>query len=536
MKTMTQWLLVAVILAAGGFLAQRILTIKPNAPASNEHGHGEGERESHALGDAGAATMETEHNADHPRGDAGQPRKAEDEQSDAGSPAETAKGPHGGRYFEDGAFALELTIYEEGVPPQFRAYLYENGQPTPPASERLTVTLTRLGAAPQVFNFRAEGDYLVGDPVVEEPHSFEVAIAVERGGRTHHWSYAQTEARVELSDDALASAGIVLETAGPASIRSTLHLPGEIQFNMDRFVHVVPRVDGVVIDAPVVSGQQVRQGDVLLVIESQQLAELRSELAAARKRRDMASLAHDREKKLWQERISPEQDYLAAKQALAEANIASESARQRLEVLGVTGSETGRSLTRYEIRAPIGGLVVEKNVALGEAISQEMTLFKIADVSTVWAEIMANVQSLNSLRTGQAATVKANGLDLQATGTVSYIGALLGEQTRTAKARITLDNPDGRWRPGMFVTVDVTAEEVQVPVAVSVDALQTVRDWTVVFGRYGTFLEARPVELGRSDGSVVEVLKGFNAGERYAAKNSFVIKAELGKAGASHDH
>lgn len=536
MKTLMQWLLVAVFLAGGGFLAQKILTTRPPAPVADEHGHGAGEGESHANGEADAAPGEREPPAGGSPGGAGQPQQAEVGRTVAGTPPETAEGQHGGRYFEDGPFALELIIYEEEAPPQFRAYLYENGRPAAPVSERLTVTLTRLGATPQVFNFKAEGDYLVGDQVVEEPHSFDVVIAVERGGRTHHWSYAQTEARVELSDEALASAGIVLETAGPASIRSTLHLPGEIQFNMDRFVHVVPRVDGIVVDAPVVSGQQVRQGDVLLVIESQQLAELRSELAAARKRRDVASLAHDREKKLWQEKISPEQDYLAARQALAEANIATESARQRLEVLGVTGNDGGRSLTRYEIRAPIGGLIVEKSVALGEAISQERTLFKIADVATVWAEVMVDVQSLNSLRTGQAAAVKANGVDLQAAGTVSYIGALLGEQTRTAKARITLENSDGRWRPGMFVTVDVTAEEAQVPVAVSVGALQTVRDWTVVFGRYGTFLEARPVELGRSDGSMVEVLKGLGAGERYAAENSFVIKAELGKAGASHDH
>lgn len=543
MKTLMQWLLVVVFLAGGAFLAQRILAIKPAVSALNERGHGDEDDESHAQRDAEAPRSEREvHKDDHDasaddeHSHAKRKEHADGEDADTGTQSEAAKGPHGGMYFEDSEFALELAIYEKGVPPHFRAYLYENGKPVPPASARVTVTLTRLGATPQVFNFSAEGDYLVGDQVVEEPHSFDVAIAAEHKGRTRHWSYAQAEARVEMSDAALAAAGIEIKTAGPARIRSALHLPGEIQFNMDRFVHVVPRVDGVVVEAPVVGGQQVKQGEVLLVIESQQLAELRSELAAARKRRDVASLAYDREKKLWQEKISPEQDYLTARQALAEANIAQESARQRLEALGVTSDNDDQTLTRYEIRSPIDGMVIEKHAVLGEAVKDAETLFTIADLSVVWAQINVYTKDLDTVRIGQTATIKANDIDVQATGVVSYIGALLGEQTRSANARITLNNPDGRWRPGMFVTVDVTAEEIDVPVAVSVNALQTVREWSVVFGRYGTYLEARPLELGRSDGRMVEVLKGLSAGEQYAAGNSFTIKAELGKAGASHDH
>ena len=101
---------------------------------------------------------------------------------------------------------------------------------------------------------------------------------------------------------------------------------------------------------------------------------------------------------------------------------------------------------------------------------------------------------------------------------------------------MVLENEDGRWRPGMFVTAELAIEELQVPVAVSADAIQTLEDHTVVFGRYGQYFEARPLRLGRSDGQMVEVLNGLTAGERYAAKNSFAIKAELGKSDASHDH
>ena len=119
---------------------------------------------------------------------------------------------------------------------------------------------------------------------------------------------------------------------------------------------------------------------------------------------------------------------------------------------------------------------------------------------------------------------------------MSYVGALVGEQTRTATARIVLPNPKGLWRPGLPVNIELIANEIDVPVAVSAEAIQTVRDWTVVFGRYGEDFEARPVELGRSDGKFIEIISGLKAGEQYAGKNSFLIKADLGKSGASHDH
>ena len=103
-------------------------------------------------------------------------------------------------------------------------------------------------------------------------------------------------------------------------------------------------------------------------------------------------------------------------------------------------------------------------------------------------------------------------------------------------ARVELPNPDGAWRPGLFVTGDVIVEEGEVPVAVKAEALQTYRDWTVVFVREGDVFEVRPVELGRRDQTSVEILSGVESGQQYAASNSFVVKAELGKAGASHDH
>ena len=118
-------------------------------------------------------------------------------------------------------------------------------------------------------------------------------------------------------------------------------------------------------------------------------------------------------------------------------------------------------------------------------------------------------------------------MTLRAKGRVTYITTLMGTNPY-ATARVELDNKDGRWRPGMFVNAELVAEEIPVPVAVSADAIQTLRDWTVVFGRYGEYFEARPLELGRSDGKMIEVLQGFHAGEQYAAGNSFRHQGRAG--------
>lgn len=446
---------------------------------------------------------------------------------------EPAKGPHGGRMFAKDAYGVEVTIFEQGVDPQFRVYTYQNGKPLDPSATSLNVTLERLGRQPQVIGFKKENDYLTGNAVVEEPHSFKVTINARHDNKPYQFAYEQEEARVRMTDEQLAQNGVQILTAGPVRIKTTLQLIGEVRLNEDRTVHVVPRLSGVVESVSANAGDRVRKGQVLAVISSQVLADHRSELQAAQQRLRLARTTYEREKKLWEEKISAEQDYLQARATMQEAQISVTSAQQKLASLGA--SPASGSLTRYEIRSPIDGVITDKRIAAGAVMKDDANIFDISDLSTVWVDLTVRAQDINSVKVGQKATVKATAFDAQGNGTVSYIGSLVGEQTRTATARLVLANPDSTWRPGLPVNVELVADEVEVPVAVSTEAIQTVRDWNAVFGRYGNALEARPLELGRSDGKFVEVRKGLNAGEQYAAKNSFLIKADLGKASASHD-
>lgn len=447
-------------------------------------------------------------------------------------------GPKGGKLFTDNDFSVELTIFEKGVPPQFRVYLYEKGKLLPPTAATVAITLSRLGASAQLFKFTPEADYLLGDQVVEEPHSFDIAIAAERNGKLMRWSDHQVEGRVEIPDVMLKSMGIEVLTAGPAIIKPKLKLPGEVIFNEHNIVRVVPRVTGMVTAVYGHHGQQVKKGDVLAVVESPILADLRSQYFVAKKRLTLARTTYEREKQLWEERISAKQDFLLAEELWTEAQIALELAATKLRALGVQ-PETDHmktNFTHYEIRAPISGIIIAKAIALGEALKEDREIYTIADVSTVWTAITVYPKDLNVIRIGQKVAVRATAFDVEGEGTVTYISTLIGGQTRTATARVELDNTADRWRPGMFVNAELVAEEIAVPVAVSVAAIQTLRDWSVVFGRYDRYFEVRPLELGRADGDMVEVLKGLTHGEQYAGGNSFALKAELGKAGASHDH
>lgn len=450
---------------------------------------------------------------------------------------EAMVGPHGGRLLSAHGLGVELTIYETGVPPHFRIYLYENGKPIPPSSAKVTVTLLRLGEPAQVYTFKPEADYLAADQVVEEPHSFDVAIAAQWKGKMLHWKYSQAEMRVEIPDEMLKSMGIEVLTAKPETIRTTLRLPGEIIFNEHTIVQVVPRLPGIVTAVYRHHGQHVEKGEVLAVIESQMLAELRSQYLVAQRRLGLARTTFEREKRLWEEKITAKQDYLVAQELLNEAEISVELAAVKLRSLGVRPETSSRkeNLAHFEILAPISGLITGKAIAQGQTLKEDDNIFTIADISTVWAAVTVYPRDLAVIQVGQRVTLKATAFDISGEGPITYITALIGGQTRTATARVELDNKDGHWRPGMFVTAELVTGEIPVAVAVDASAIQTLGDWTVAFGRYGQYFEARPLELGRSDGKMIEVLKGLHAGENYAAGNSFAIKAELGKSGAAHE-
>ena len=335
-------------------------------------------------------------------------------------------------------------------------------------------------------------------------------------------------AHVMMDDDQVRASGIAIAAAGAIQIASVVQFPGEVQLNDDRTVHVVPRVPGIAEAVLVNTGQTVRKGQTLAVFSSQVISEQRSALQTAQKRQSFALSVYEREKKLWEQKITAEQDFLQAQAALREAEIAVENAQQKLNALGVTaGSGTG--LNRFELRAPYDGLVVERKLSVGEAVKEDTPIMTISDMSAVWVEVSIPAKDLPLMRVGAKVLVRATAFDAKATGTVAFVGALVGEQTRMARARIVLANPQGAWRPGLFVNVEVSSANLQVPVAVESEAIQTLGNRQVVFVREEKRFVPRSVKLGISDGKYIEVLEGLPPGTRYAAQGSYIIKSELTK-------
>lgn len=339
---------------------------------------------------------------------------------------------------------------------------------------------------------------------------------------------------IKMTPQQIQSAGIVTARAAAASVDTAVTLPGEVQFNEDRTAHVVPRVAGVVESVSAALGQEVRKGQALAEIASPELAELRSAALAADKRLTLARVTYEREKKLWEDKISAQQDYLQAEQQYREAQIEAQSARSKLTALGA-GSGSG-ALNRYVLRAPFNAVVVEKHLAQGEAVKEDANAFVLSDLSKVWVQIAVSPKDLGTIRVGQSVTIRSPAGGEAVNGKVSYLGNLLGEQTRTATARVVVDNPGLAWRPGLFVNVSVVRGKKEAAVTVQADGVQTIEGKPVVFVKAAEGFQARPVTLGASDGKVVEIVQGLAAGAEYVATGSFVVKAEQGKGSAEHEH
>jgi cobalt-zinc-cadmium efflux system membrane fusion protein len=344
----------------------------------------------------------------------------------------------------------------------------------------------------------------------------------------------EEEGVLVLNEQQIQAAGIQLAKAQPRQISSVLSLPGEVRFDEDRTSHIVPRAAGVVESVRVNLGQKVKQGELLAVIASQQISDQRSELAASERRVELARTTFQRERQLWQDKISAEQDYLLARQTLQEAEIALNNARQKMNAL--SGSAVLVGGNRYELRAPFAGVVVEKHLGVGEVVSETSAAFTLSDLSQVWVTFGVFPKDLNKVQVGRPVKVSSTEMGTDVMGTVAYVGNLLGEQTRTAMVRVNVPNPDDSWRPGLFVAVQVATDTYSAPVTVPVEAIQTVEDKPSLFVRTAEGFATRHVELGASENGFVEVRQGLEAGAQVAAVGSFVLKSELGKASAEHAH
>jgi len=354
---------------------------------------------------------------------------------------------------------------------------------------------------------------------------------------------------ITLTDEGIKNAQITLETAGPAHIKSDLRFSGQVKLNTDKVAQVVPRLRGVVTGILKNLGDAVKKNEVIALIESRELAQAKSNYIEAVHHLEFARSSFSREEALLKQKISAKEDYLKSKRAVEKAEVSKHMTGQKLLALGLKPAElallvaepideknglslSDASLTRYEVRAAVDGVVIEKNVLLGEAVDEKTPLFELADMATVWVDARVRARDLTLLKVGQKTRVRSQNAGLEDEGEVIHIGARFDEKTQMGLVRIRLQNSQRKWRPGLFVTVDLLEKDVAAAVAVSTEAIQVIGDRKAVFVQMGKRFELRPLTLGASDGRRVEILEGLSGGEQVVTRNSFVIKAEwLNKGG-----
>jgi membrane fusion protein, heavy metal efflux system len=312
--------------------------------------------------------------------------------------------------------------------------------------------------------------------------------------------------------------------------------------------------------------------DVYQELKDLQIGESRELLIPAYSKVKLAKSVYLREKSLFAKGISSESEYLQAEENLksSEAKYLAlrekihydgnwavrqkkrnfdmealnlQTARQKLFALGLVDEEieslsqqNEQNFSKYELRSPLGGIIIQKHLTTGEAVKSDDAVFLLADLSEVWVNMAIPAMDINSVKLGQSVTIQNSNIGLKTKGKLTYLDSIIDGTSRTVTGRVVIPNPKLKWRPGTFVTLELTLNERTVPLAVPTRAIQTIRDWSVVFVKYGNFFEARPLELGRSDGKWTEVLQGLKKNEFFVDQNSFILKAEIEKSSATHDH
>jgi cobalt-zinc-cadmium efflux system membrane fusion protein len=366
-----------------------------------------------------------------------------------------------------------------------------------------------------------------------------VGVAAEQPRQQAKTRESERRPVVRMDDERIGLAKIAQVQVGPGSIARRLLVPGTIAPDADRVGHVSVKLSGTVAELRKNIGDVVAQGEILASLESREVADAKSEYLAARLANELQQDLAGRDKLLWEGRAVPELQYIRSRNAAAQTSMRLDIARQKLLALGVQESEIAGlpqapeiSLRSQNVRAPISGRVAERKVELGTAVGRdnlETELFVVVDLSRLWVELAVSSSDLPLVREGQAVRITGRGMPETAMGKIVFVSPLLEKETRSARVVAALDNPDGRWRPGSFVTAAIALNEHRADIVVPISALQTVEGRKVIFVRGKDGFEVRGVIPGERDGEVIEIASGLKAGETIAASNTFSLKAELSK-------
>jgi len=376
------------------------------------------------------------------------------------------------------------------------------------------------------------------------------AAQAGKAGEKEHGHGAEKEEHTEteelrLTPQQIELAAIKTEAVTAGEIDIELVVNAEITLNRERVTEIVPLVPGVAREVLARLGDEVRANAALAVLDSRELADAWAELLAARERVALAQSRYAREEGLRQKKITSEQEFLEAREALAAAQIEQRTAELKLRALGVTGLDGSKPQqrmelqTRYTVTAPLDGTIIEKRITTGEYVEGTAPIFRLAQLDQVW--VIANVypKDVARVKPGQTARIHVQGYgDRHFTGTLAWIASVLDEKTRTLQIRIEVDNRDRLLRAGLFARANVAVEK-KGGIIVPASAVTAMKGKSVVFidEGEGRFVP-REVVIGARTREKLEIVFGLDEGEKLVTSGAFLLKSEIEKAGfeAGHAH
>ena len=372
------------------------------------------------------------------------------------------KGAHQGRLLTDNDFTIELAIYERDIPPEFRAWVTEKGQSVNLNEVSLNIILTRLDGTQNEINFASQKDFLRGDSLIYEPHSFVILVVAHYRGTSHHWQYDSFEGRTQISADLAKTLAIETAIAQPKILKKTISAYGKLTTHPENIREIKSRFEGTIKSVKVSLGQRVKKGQLLLTIKRNLGLEL------------------------------------------------------------------------FKIRSPINGIIHHRNANSGEQTNNRI-LFTLIDDSILISELAIFPEDQHKIALANEVSLFVHGSNLPITGVITQIDTIT-QANQSIIVRAEHNNNNRQLIAGRFVRGEIEIAEHKAPLAVKRSGLQSFRGLTVVFVKIAETYEVRMLQLGLITHDWAEVLSGLKPNAEYVFKNSYIIKADIEKSGASHDH
>lgn len=360
---------------------------------------------------------------------------------------------------------------------------------------------------------------------------------VEGHEEKHEHSNGDHEKSTEIKIDKkrLDLIGIKTQMFKRKVVRQRINATAEIQFNANKLFHISARVKGKVVEIFADFGDEVVKGQKLALFDSIELGEARSVYLRAKTKVEITQGNYEREKGLWEKRISSEKEMFNSKGEYVMANAEFEAAENKLHLLGLSEDDIQRttsqlhSFEHFPLLSPYNGTVIEKHITLGEMTDPENTLFTIANLDVLWIILDIYEKDLSRIELDQEVEVYVSAFpDDKFMGKISYISHVVDEATRTIKVRVEIDNSKRMLKPGMFATAKIIAGKPEKIFTVPLSALQKLENKKVVFvEKESGLFESCTVKTGRKFGSDIEVLDGVKEGEMVVTEGVFYLKSEL---------